>query len=59
MQPIWYNVAVLAVATIYLVWRAYFQVTLRRRQLLRQRVAYMLLVMALGEEAPSELAEVD
>jgi hypothetical protein len=59
MQPFWCNVAVLAVASLYLVWRAHAQVLLRRRCLLSRRVAWMLWVMAAGEEAWGELAEVD
>jgi hypothetical protein len=46
MNPIWTNVGALAVAVIYYVWRAYDQVHARRHRTLRERVAYMLWVMA-------------
>jgi hypothetical protein len=49
MQPIWCNVAALAVALIFFIWRTHQQVRLRRDRLLRERVAHMLWVMA--EEA--------
>lgn len=45
MQPIMTNMAALAVATLYYLWRAHSQ-RQRRDQALRQRVAYMLWVMA-------------
>ena len=50
MQPIWTNVAALAVASIFYTWRAWQQVHCRRNQVLRSRVAYMLWVMANQEE---------
>jgi hypothetical protein len=46
MQPIWANVAALAVAVIFYTWRAFQQVRLRKDRALRERVAYMLWVMA-------------
>jgi hypothetical protein len=46
MQPIVTNMAALAVASLYYLWRAHYQTRQRRRHLLRQRVAYMLWVMA-------------
>lgn len=46
MQPIWGNVAALAVAMIFYVWRAYHQVRVQQQQTLRERVAYMLWVVA-------------
>jgi hypothetical protein len=46
MQPIWTSVAALAVAGIFYTWRAWHQVQHRRARLLRERVAYMLWVMA-------------
>jgi hypothetical protein len=47
MQPIWINVAALAVAAIYYWYRAYDQARQRQqRRLLRERVAYMLWVAA-------------
>ncbi len=45
MQPIVTNMAALAVAMLYYFWRAY-QTRQRRECVLRQRVAYMLWVMA-------------
>ena len=50
MNPIWPNVAALAVAVIFYAWRAWNQVQVRRKQVLRDRVAYMLWVMANEEE---------
>jgi hypothetical protein len=47
--------AAVGVAAIYYVWRAHAQVTARREQLLRRRVAYMLWVMA-EEEAVARAA---
>jgi hypothetical protein len=58
MQPILSNVAALAVALIFYVWRAHTQSQqqLRSRRL-RERVAYMLWVMALkGEECEHSLS---
>jgi hypothetical protein len=46
MQPLWGNVAALAVAIIFYVYRAHLQVRLQRQRLLRERVAYMLWVVA-------------
>ena len=46
MQPIVTNMAALAVATLYYLWRAHYQTQQRRDRVLRQRVAYMLWVMA-------------
>lgn len=46
MQPIWANLAALAVAVIYYVWRESHQIRLRKDRALRERVAYMLWVMA-------------
>jgi hypothetical protein len=50
MQPIVTSVAALAVASIFYTWRAWAQVQARRNQTLRQRVTYMLWVMANREE---------
>jgi hypothetical protein len=56
MQPIVTNMAALAVATLYYLWRAYHTRQLRER-VLRQRVAYMLWVMVgQDEEADSNLS---
>jgi hypothetical protein len=46
MQPLWGNMAALAVAIIFYVYRAHLQVRLRRQRVLHVRVAYMLWVMA-------------
>ena len=46
MQMLSGSVAALAVSAIYCIWRTYFQVQLRRQQTLRQRVAYMLWIVA-------------
>jgi len=46
MQVICTNCAALVVAGIYYTWRAYFQLYWQRRQMLRERVAFMLWVMA-------------
>jgi hypothetical protein len=45
-MPMVFGSAALAVAAAYLVWRAVAQARRRREQCLRQRVAYMLWVMA-------------
>jgi hypothetical protein len=50
-MPMVYGAAALAVAAAYLVWRAVAQARRRREQRLRQRVAYMLWVLALQESA--------
>lgn len=52
MQPIVANVAALAVATLFYLWRAHYQTRLRRLRALRRRVAYMLWVMAEQIEQP-------
>ena len=54
MQPIWCNVAALAVALIFFIWRTHQQVRLRRDRLLRERVAHLLWVMV---EEVEDLAE--
>jgi hypothetical protein len=46
MQPFWPTLAALAVAAIYYAWRAFDEVRRRRDRTIRQRVAYMLFVMA-------------
>jgi hypothetical protein len=46
MQPLVTNMAALAVAMLYYLWRAHYQTRLRRQQVLCQRVTYMLWVMA-------------
>jgi hypothetical protein len=44
------NVAALAVAVIFYTWRGYFQIERKRRQLLRERVAFLLWAVADEEE---------
>ncbi len=46
MEMLCCNTAALAVALLYYTWRAYHQALLARRRRLRERVAYMLWVMA-------------
>ena len=46
MQTIVCNFSALAVATLYYCWRGYHQHRQMRRQVLRERVTYMLWVMA-------------
>jgi hypothetical protein len=46
MQLLCGSVGTLAVASIYYVWRAYFQAQLQKSRELGQRLAYMLWVMA-------------
>jgi hypothetical protein len=59
MQAMWPNVAALAVAVIYYVWRAHEQVRVRRDRVVRERVAYMLWVMATqGSANTSEIPRV-
>jgi hypothetical protein len=53
MQPIWCNVAALAVALIFYIWRTHQQMVQRRHRQLRERVAYMLWVMAQRLDKPS------
>ena len=54
MQPIFANVAALAVALIFYTWRMLNTVQDRRKRVLCQRVAYMLWVMADQGEAAHE-----
>jgi len=60
MPTIACNVAALAVASIFYTWRAYRLAQLHRHRTLRERVAYMLWVMAntadLSPAAESESA---
>jgi hypothetical protein len=46
MQPIWGNVAALAVAVIFYTWRTWINLRVRRDRVLRERVAYLLWVLA-------------
>jgi hypothetical protein len=57
MHPIVTNMAALAVATLYYVWRSHYQTRLLRERILRQRVAYMLLSMVgQGEKSDASLS---
>ncbi|HZY88203.1 MAG TPA: hypothetical protein VFE78_25430 [Gemmataceae bacterium] len=53
MQPLWANVAAIAVVAIYYLWRNLDRAQRRRELLLRGRVAYMLWTMADGRDRPS------
>lgn len=44
MDPLTHSVAAIAVASIYFVYRSYFQFMISRQRVLRERVAYMLWV---------------
>jgi hypothetical protein len=44
------GVAALAVSTIYCLWHSYHQIQLQRDRTLRERVAFMLWVVALRRE---------
>jgi hypothetical protein len=46
MLPITCNAAALAVAVLFYTWRGYAQMQQKRQHTLRERVAYMLWVMA-------------
>lgn len=61
MQPLYGQVAALAVVAIFYIWRNYFRVVLHRQQSLRCRVAYLLWVMAndAGRELPEALTEIE
>jgi hypothetical protein len=48
MQLIVTNIAALTVAILFYLWRAHHQTQQRRQRVLRERVAYMLWVMAEG-----------
>jgi hypothetical protein len=50
MQTICCSIATLAVATIYYSWRSYLVEALAHERTLRDRVAYLLWVMADGAE---------
>ncbi len=52
MQPLWANVAALAVVAIYYLWRVCDGAQRRRERLLRQRVAYMLWHLADRPDRP-------
>ena len=59
MQLIWANAAALAVASIFYSWRTWTEIETRRRQTLRNRVVYMLWVMAHRADHPQEALVVD
>lgn len=46
MQPIVTNLAALAVAMLFYLWRAHFQSQQRRHRLLCERITFMLWIMA-------------
>ena len=46
MELLCCNAAALAVALLYYLWRSYHQARMARARVLRERVAYMLWVMA-------------
>jgi hypothetical protein len=48
MQTIFCSAASLAVASIFYTWRMYQDVLIQKRRTLRERVTYMLWVMANG-----------
>jgi hypothetical protein len=51
MQPIWCTVSIFAVAFLYYIWRTHMFLLERRQRLLRDRVTWMLWVMAEEIEA--------
>jgi recombinational DNA repair ATPase RecF len=57
MHPFVGTIATLAVAIIFYTWQLYHQIQQQRQRVLRQRVAYMLWVMAEElDEVPEELS---
>ena len=46
MNPMMTSMATIAISTIYALWQSYTAAQARRRELLRERVAYMLWEMA-------------
>ena len=59
MQPIWSNLAVVAVTAIFYAWKAHVQERLRKQQRLRERVAYLQWVMADRTATFGRLAEAE
>ena len=57
MQQLACSIAILMVTVIYLFWRAYLQAALRRRQVLRERLAYLLWVLADMDETDLAMAD--
>lgn len=45
--PVFCSAQAVAIATIFCIWRKYHDYMLRREQTMRQRVAYMLWMMAM------------
>jgi hypothetical protein len=58
MQLFWANAAALTVALIFYTWRTYDQLRRRRGRLLRERVAYMLWVLATRTDSRSGVRRV-
>jgi hypothetical protein len=54
MSLLYCTIALLAVTVIYLFWRSYVCVVRARREILRERVAHMLWVMAEADDAEFE-----
>jgi hypothetical protein len=52
MYPIVANVAALAVAALFYLWRSHYEARRQRRRLRRERVAYLLWVIAERVEEP-------
>jgi hypothetical protein len=62
MQPIMANMAALAVASLFYLWRSHHQGELQRRRVLCQRVAHLLWVLAQrieGSESQTAAVRVD
>jgi hypothetical protein len=51
MQPIWGNVAALAVALIFYTYRGFMNIQARKKRILCERVAFMLWTVAERVEA--------
>ena len=58
MEMVGYNVAALAVALLYYIWRTYHQARLLRQRVLRERVAFMLWSAAERMDAPGRTVPV-
>lgn len=59
MQMLCCNVAALTVALLYYMWRSYHQARMARQRVLRERVAYMLWVVAERIEGGSRMVAVN
>jgi hypothetical protein len=53
MEMLCCNVAALVVALLYYIWRSYHHARLARQRVLRERVAYLLWVIAERIDSPS------